>query len=218
MCLHPWWVDSSIIRASLPSGKRKQHSRSRPPRCPRPSQATICRPPAVAKLLTIICQHKLTRFSVCPQGLSALWMFASRSSRRYALSERGPRTRRRQQTSIVRRIRDDHRITGWQRSVSNRHRPRRGVSRDFFSPAGTARPAPRLPRPGVSRGDAAQSGRALLAVPTKRAVARCAHEASRCSLCPRSKPLLAVPTKQPLLAVPKNSLEPDYRRRRRERR
>ena len=168
VCLHPWWVDSSIVRASLPSGKRKQHIRSRPPRGPRPSQATICRPPAVAKLLTITCQYKLTLTSVCSQGLLALWMFASSSSQRYAVSETGPRTRRRQQTSIARRIRDDHRITSWQRSASNRRRPRRGFAGIFSH----------LPqRPARRRGCRDRA----LAASTRRS------PGGRCSLCPRTR-------------------------------
>ena len=142
VCLHPWWVDASIVRASLPSGKPKRHIRARPPRAPRPSQSTICRQPAVAKLLTIACQRKLTLLSVCSQGLLALGMFASGSSRRYAISETRAPIRRRQQTVIARHSWDDHRITERQPSSSNRRHPRLAVPRGLFPPAARRRGRP----------------------------------------------------------------------------
>jgi hypothetical protein len=190
VCLHPWWVDASIVRASLPSGKPKRHIRSRLQRGPRPSQATICRQPAVATLLTTACQRKLTVLSVCSQGLLALGMFASGSSRRYAISETRAPIRRRQQTVIARHSWDDHRITERQPSLSNRRHPRHAVPRDFFSPAGPARPAPRAPRPDISPEPAKHPGQVLLAVVTRQSV----------------------------LAALTQSAGPDYRRRRRERR
>jgi hypothetical protein len=49
-------------------------------------------------------------------------MFASCSSRRYAISETRAPIRRHQQTVIARHSWDDHRITERQPSSSNRHR------------------------------------------------------------------------------------------------